>query len=47
MIVDVPKDLDDVFESVAAAVFIDCEDLEVLWQVYHPMLRGVIGMSLN
>ncbi len=42
--VECPKVLGDVFESVAGAIFLDCEfDLARLWQVYQPLLCQDLG----
>ena len=39
-----PKELGDVFESVAGAIFVDCGmNLDVVWSVYEPYFSPVIG----
>lgn len=38
-----PKDLDDVFESVAAAIYVDSCLVQAVWKSYYPMLKGVLG----
>ena len=38
--VDVPKDLGDIFESVAGAIFLDSGmSLDAVWRVFYPLLR--------
>ena len=42
--VEVPKTLGDLFEAVAGAVYVDCDqDLDKVWQVYLPILKPSIG----
>lgn len=34
----------DIFESLAGAIYMDSEmSLEMVWQVYYPMMRPLIG----
>ena len=39
----IPKDLADVFESVAAAIFVDSGRLDVVWCSYYLLLRDVLS----
>ena len=42
--VEVPKVLGDLFEAVAGALYVDCgQDLDMVWQVYQPILKPSIG----
>lgn len=42
--VEVPKVLGDLFEAVAGALYVDCEqNLSKVWQVYLPILKPSIG----
>ena len=42
--VEVPKVLGDLFEAVAGALYVDCEqNLNTFWQVYLPILKPSIG----
>ena len=42
--VEVPKVLGDLFEAVAGALYVDCEqNLNKFWQVYLPILKPSIG----
>jgi endoribonuclease Dicer len=44
--VEAPKALNDIFESVAGAIFIDSDmSLEAVWKSYYPFLRQEIGKS--
>ncbi|KAL1789674.1 endoribonuclease Dicer-like [Sigmodon hispidus] len=41
--IGVPKAMGDIFESLAGAIYMDSGmSLEVVWQVYYPMLRPLI-----
>ena len=41
---EVPKVLGDLFEAVAGALYVDCEqNLNKVWQVYLPILKPSIG----
>ena len=40
---NVPKDLADVFESVAAAIFIDSGEIQSVWGSYYMLLKDVLG----
>ncbi|XP_036887568.1 endoribonuclease Dicer isoform X2 [Sturnira hondurensis] len=41
--IEVPKAMGDIFESLAGAIYMDSGmSLEVVWQVYHPMMRPLI-----
>lgn len=41
--VEVPKALGDIFESLAGAVYLDCNrDLDVVWRVYYGLMRDLI-----
>ena len=42
---EVPKDLADVFESVAGAIYFDSYQLDSVWTSYYPLLKDVLGMS--
>ncbi len=40
----VPKELGDLFEPLAGAMFIDSgESNDVLWKVFYPFLKDVLG----
>jgi hypothetical protein len=40
----VPKKFEDLFESLAGAVFFDSgESNVVLWKVFYPFLKDVLG----
>lgn len=41
--VQVPKDLADVFESVAAAIYIDSTQLNFVWKSYFTLFKDVLG----
>uniref|UniRef100_A0A8D1V6B4 Endoribonuclease Dicer n=1 Tax=Sus scrofa TaxID=9823 RepID=A0A8D1V6B4_PIG len=41
--IEVPKAMGDIFESLAGAIYMDSGmSLEVVWQVYYPMMRPLI-----
>ncbi|KAK9409464.1 endoribonuclease Dicer-like [Crotalus adamanteus] len=41
--IEVPKAMGDIFESLAGAIYMDSEmSLEMVWQVYYPMMRPLI-----
>ncbi|CAD5226751.1 unnamed protein product [Bursaphelenchus xylophilus] len=41
--VEVPKALGDIFESLAGAVYLDCNrDLDVVWRVYYNLMAALI-----
>jgi endoribonuclease Dicer len=43
--IDVPKVLGDIFESVAGAIFVDCEmSLDAVWRSYLPFLSSDMGI---
>ncbi|XP_057315255.1 endoribonuclease Dicer-like isoform X2 [Hydractinia symbiolongicarpus] len=43
-----PKVLGDLFESVAGAIFLDCNlSLETVWEVYYPILQPVVDRYLE
>ena len=45
--IEVPKAMGDIFESLAGAIYMDSGmSLEVVWQVYYPMMRPLIGTVL-
>lgn len=41
-LIDAPKDLADVVESTIGAVFMDCNSIEIVWQVFKGLLEPVI-----
>lgn len=42
--IEVPKAMGDIFESLAGAIYMDSGmSLEMVWQVYYPMMRPLIG----
>jgi len=44
---EAPKVLGDIWESIAGAIFIDCgNDLEIVWQVYYPLMKNVLENEL-
>eukprot|EP00794_Sanderia_malayensis_P020475 gene20475-22491_t len=45
--IKIPKDIDDVFESVAAAIYLDSHDIEQIWRCYYPMMKDVFGKRLS
>lgn len=43
--IEVPKAMGDIFESLAGAIYMDSGmSLEMVWQVYYPMMRPLIGI---
>ncbi|XP_054651562.1 endoribonuclease Dicer isoform X1 [Dunckerocampus dactyliophorus] len=41
--IEVPKAMGDIFESLAGAIYMDSRmSLEMVWQVYYPMMRPLI-----
>lgn len=41
---EIPKALGDIFESVAGAIYLDSGmSLDVVWRVYHRMMKPHIG----
>lgn len=41
--IEVPKAMGDIFESLAGAIYMDSNmSLEMVWQVYYPMMRPLI-----
>lgn len=46
--IEVPKAMGDIFESLAGAIYMDSGmSLEMVWQVYYPMMRPLIGIALS
>lgn len=44
--IEVPKAMGDIFESLAGAIYMDSGmSLEMVWQVYYPMMRPLIGIA--
>ena len=43
----IPKDLADVFESVAASIYIDSGQLDVVWRCFYLFLKDVISMHIQ
>lgn len=44
--IEVPKAMGDIFESLAGAIYMDSGmSLEMVWQVYYPMMRPLIGTA--
>ena len=44
--VEVPKDLGDIFESVAGAIFLDSGmSMEAVWRVFYPLLCDELGIA--
>ncbi|KAL1131763.1 hypothetical protein AAG570_011376 [Ranatra chinensis] len=44
--IDVPKVLGDLFESLAAAVYLDSgKDLKTVWNIFYKLMAKEIGMS--
>jgi len=42
--IEVPKVLGDIFESLAAAIFIDSQfNLNIVWQIYYNFMKNEIG----
>lgn len=42
--IEVPKAMGDIFESLAGAIYMDSQmSLEMVWQVYYPMMMPLIG----
>ena len=39
----IPKDLADVFESVAAAIFVDSGRLDLVWRTFYLLLKDALG----
>uniref|UniRef100_A0ACB8G5N5 Endoribonuclease Dicer n=1 Tax=Sphaerodactylus townsendi TaxID=933632 RepID=A0ACB8G5N5_9SAUR len=45
--IEVPKAMGDIFESLAGAIYMDTGmSLEMVWQVYYPMMRPLIVREL-
>lgn len=41
--VEVPKALGDIFESLAGAIYLDCDmDLRIVWRVFYNIMKDTI-----
>ena len=43
----IPKDLADVFESVAASIYVDSGQLDAVWRCFYLLLKDVISMHIQ